>query len=145
LALRYANIIGPRLRHGVIHDLIAKLRTNPNTLEILGDGKQKRSFLYVKDAIKVTMKVCEGMKGSFDAYNVGNESWISIKEVADTVVELMNLKNINYIFKPVRHGIGWKGDVKSIFLDITKLKRTGWKPTLSSKEAVRRTAEESLK
>jgi len=53
--LRYANVVGPRLRHGVIWDLINKLIKNPRELEILGDGRQIRSYIYIDDAIEATM------------------------------------------------------------------------------------------
>jgi len=55
IILRYANVVGPRLRHGVVWDLINKLRKNPNELEILGDGKQVRSYIYIDDAIEATI------------------------------------------------------------------------------------------
>ena len=55
MILRYANVVGPRLRHGVIWDLINKLIKNPRELEILGDGRQIRSYIYIDDAIEATM------------------------------------------------------------------------------------------
>ena len=54
LILRYANIVGPRSNHGVIIDFVNKLRKNPNELEILGDGSQKKSYLHVYDAVDAT-------------------------------------------------------------------------------------------
>ncbi|MEM0479175.1 MAG: NAD-dependent epimerase/dehydratase family protein, partial [Pyrobaculum sp.] len=55
LVIRYANIVGPRLRHGVIYDFIMKLKKNPKVLEVLGDGTQSKSYLYIKDAVDATL------------------------------------------------------------------------------------------
>jgi len=106
VALRYANIVGPRLRHGVIYDFILKLKKNPRRLEILGDGEQKRSFLWVEDAIDATLKALNASDEGFDVYNVGNIDWISVKEVADEVATIMGLGNVEYVYKPVLHGLG---------------------------------------
>lgn len=139
---RYANIIGPRSSHGVIVDFINKLRKNPTKLDILGDGTQRKSYLYVRDAVEASfmlLKLAKEVKG-FHVYNVGNEDWITVKDIADIVVEEMGLKNVQYVFKlTTPDGRGWPGDVKLMLLDISKLKNLGWKPTLSSAEAVRKT------
>ena len=104
--MRYANIVGPRLRHGVIYDFILKLKKNPRRLEILGDGEQKRSFLWVEDAIDATLKALNASDEGFDVYNVGNVDWVSVKEVADEVATIMGLGNVEYVYKPVLHGLG---------------------------------------
>jgi len=148
LSLRYANIIGPRLTHGVIVDFIRKLKADPHELEILGDGTQKKSYLYVSDAVSATLHLLNLMLDgvfSCEAFNVGNEDWVSVVEIADIVAEVMGLSDVKHKFKPMTpDGRGWPGDVKLMLLDISKLKATGWKPTMSSGEAVRRAAEELL-
>ena len=83
--LRYANVVGPRLRHGVIYDFIVKLGKNPKQLEILGDGTQKRSYIYIDDAVEATMTAYKAMKNQFNVYNVASEDYITVKEVADIV------------------------------------------------------------
>ena len=139
--LRYANVVGPRLRHGVIYDFIVKLGKNPRQLEILGDGTQKRSYIYIDDAIEATVIAYNMAVGRrFETYNVGSEDWITVNNVADIVVEVMGLKNISYLYKPIAHGVGWLGDVKSIALSIDKIKNLGFKPRFMSGEAVRKTA-----
>jgi UDP-glucose 4-epimerase len=138
--LRYANVVGPRLRHGVIYDFIVKLGKNPKQLEILGDGTQTRSYIYIDDAVEATL-IANNMVGRrFEVYNIGSEDCITVKEVADIVVDALELKNVKYVYKPVQHGIGWKGDVKNIALSIDKVKGFGFKPKLSSTEAARKTA-----
>lgn len=142
---RYANVVGPRLRHGVIYDFLQKLKNNPHKLEILGDGTQIRSFIYVDDAVEATILAYQKSRSRFEIYNVASEDWITIKDVADIVVKTLNLRNVKYILKPVAHGVGWLGDVKKIALDISKLKSLGWKPKLSSREAVAKTVKDLSK
>ena len=138
--LRYANVVGPRLRHGVIWDLINKLRKNPSELEILGDGMQVRSYIYIDDAVEATIIAWRKTNNSFEVYNVASEDWITVNEVVDEVIKAMGLSSVRKIYKPILHGIGWLGDVKRIELKIDKLRILGFKPTLSSREAVRITA-----
>ncbi len=145
LILRYANIVGPRLRHGVIYDFIQKLRRNPKQLEILGDGSQRKSYLYVADAVEATMRAVDHVLrrgGRIAVYNVGNRDWTTVKEIADAVVEALGLEGVEYVYRPATpDGRGWPGDVKLMLLDISRLVRdTGWQPTLSSLNAVRETA-----
>jgi len=140
IILRYANVVGPRLRHGVVWDLINKLRKNPNELEILGDGKQVRSYIYIDDAIEATIIAWRKTNNNYEVYNVGNEDWITVDEVADQVIEAMGLSNVKKTYKPVLHGVGWPGDVKKIALKIDKIKQLGYKPKLNSKEAIKLTA-----
>ena len=141
VVLRYANVVGPRLRHGVIYDFIVKLCKNSKQLEILGDGTQKRSYIYIDDAIEATLIAYNMAAGKrFEVYNVGSKDYITVKEVADIVVNTLGLKDVKYAYKPVEHGVGWRGDVKNISLSIDKIKNIGFKPKLNSTEAVRKTA-----
>ncbi|ADM28252.1 NAD-dependent epimerase/dehydratase [Ignisphaera aggregans DSM 17230] len=148
LILRYANIIGPRSNHGVIIDFINKLKKDPTKLEILGDGTQRKSYLHVYDAVDATMFLTTKLYGAlkdYEIFNVGNEDWITVKEIADIVVEEMNLKNVEYIYKlTTRDGRGWPGDVKLMLLDIRKLKSLGWTPSMTSAQAVRKTVRQIL-
>jgi UDP-glucose 4-epimerase len=144
VVLRYANIVGPRMRHGVVWDFIVKLRGNPVELEVLGDGSQVRSYMHVGDAVEVTITAWSRGGEGYQVYNVSSEDWIAVDEVADIVVEAMGLKGVRKKYKPVLHGVGWPGDVKRIALKIDKLKSIGFKPRMSSREAVRTAAEELL-
>jgi UDP-glucose 4-epimerase len=144
VALRYANVVGPRLRHGVIWDLINKLKKNPHELEILGDGKQIRSYIYIDDAVEATLLAWKKTTDAYAAYNVAAEDWITVDEVADQVIETMGLTNVKKTHKPVLHGVGWPGDVKKIALKIDKLKQLGFEPKVNSREAVRLTAKSLL-
>jgi UDP-glucose 4-epimerase len=137
--LRYANIVGPRLRHGVIWDFVSKLKKNPRELEILGDGKQVRSYVYIDDAVEATMIAWMKSTNYFEVYNVASEHWMTVDEVADQVIKAMGLGDVKRVYRPVLHGVGWPGDVKKVVLRIDKLKALGFKPRYNSIEAVRLT------
>ena len=141
---RFANVVGPRSTHGVIYDFIKKLRKNPNELEILGDGKQRKSYLYIDDCIDAMLFGMQKKEEQVEIFNIGSEDWIEVKEIADIVSEEMGLKP-EYKFTGGINGRGWKGDVKFMRLDISKLKALGWKPKYGSKEAVRMTAKWLIK
>jgi len=149
LILRYANVIGPRSAHGVIFDFINKLKRNSKTLEILGDGTQRKSYMHVNDAVDATIHLYKNFKSSnsyHEVYNVGNEDWITVKDIADIIVKEMGLSDVEYQFSPATaDGRGWLGDVKFMLLDISKLKSTGWKPTMNSEQAVKNTVKLFLK
>jgi len=142
--VRYANVVGPRLRHGVIWDFIMKLREDPNQLEILGDGKQEKGYIYIDDAVEATIMAWKKTE-HFDVYNVASNDWITVDEIADLVIESMKLKNVRRVYRPVLHGIGWPGDVKKIALKIDKLKSIGFIPKKNSMEAIKATAEAMIK
>jgi len=145
VALRYANVVGPRAKRGVVRDFVLKLLNNPRELEILGDGTQRKSYVWVEDAVEATLLAWRETQGGFEAYNVGGEDSITVVEVADIVVEVMGLSGVRYRFTGgVDGGRGWVGDVKYMHLDISKLKSLGWRPRYSSREAVRKAAESAL-
>jgi UDP-glucose 4-epimerase len=145
IILRYANVIGPRLRHGVIWDFINKPKKNPSELEILGDGKQVRSYIYIDDAIEATIITWRKSANSFEVYNIASEDWITVNDVADEVIKVIGVSNIKRIYKPILHGIGWLGDVKKVALKIEKLKALGFKPIMGSRDAIRTTVEKFVK
>ncbi len=137
---RLANIVGPRSKHGVIHDFIQKLRKNPKQLEILGDGAQTKSYLYISDCIEAMFLGLKEPKNWVEVFNVGSEDQINVKTIAQIIIEEMGLKNVKLTYTGgVDGGRGWIGDVKNMLLDINKLKSLGWKPKLNSEQAIRKT------
>ncbi|MBC8462768.1 NAD-dependent epimerase/dehydratase family protein, partial [Candidatus Bathyarchaeota archaeon] len=137
---RLANVVGPRSNHGVIYDFVHKLRDNPSELEVLGDGSQSKSYLFVDDCISGIMKGIE--RGNrVDIYNIGSWDRTNVLEIAETVKNEMGLKDAKIrLTGGVDGGRGWKGDVKIMQLDMEELKSIGWTPKYGSAEAVRLTS-----
>jgi UDP-glucose 4-epimerase len=148
LVLRLGNVVGARAQHGVIVDMIRKLKRDCSALEILGDGTQKKSYIHVSDCVQATLFAIEKFiptKSTLDAYNLSSSDQIDVKRIAEIVIEEMGLTGVDLKFTGgVDGGRGWLGDVKIMQLSIEKLKRLGWQATLSSEEAVRRATQELL-
>lgn len=131
--VRYANIFGPRSAHGVMHDFYFKLKKNPNKLEILGDGKQTKSYLYVSDAVGATALAPLKQKGNFDIFNVGSDRTASVDEIAESISSVMGVSPKHAYTGGSR---GWVGDVSKMRLDVRKIKKLGWKPKVSFKKGL---------
>jgi UDP-glucose 4-epimerase len=139
---RLANIVGKRQTHGVIFDFINKLKKNPKELEILGDGLQSKSYLHVSDCIDAAFFCLENSNKKVNAFNVAPLDYTTVNEIADIVVKEMKLKDVR--FKYTGGSRGWKGDVPVVRLNTDRINTLGWKPKLSSLEAVQRAVKENL-
>jgi UDP-glucose 4-epimerase len=145
LIFRLANIVGSRSQHGVIYDFAQKLKKNPRELEILGDGTQTKSYLHITDCIEAIQLGLTKSSKQVEIYNVGSEDQINVKDIAQIVIEEMKLKKVKLkLTGGVDGGRGWKGDVKNMLLDVRKITAIGWKPKLSSEEAIRKASKELL-
>jgi UDP-glucose 4-epimerase len=142
--LRLANVTGPRATHGVAVDLVSKLKRDPQRLELLGDGTQRKSYVHVDDAVEALVAAWQAQRAPFDVFNVGSEDAIDVRAVADVVCGAMGLHGVDYRFKPSAGGRGWPGDVKRMQLDIRKLRALGWSPKHRSADAVRAAAQSLL-
>jgi UDP-glucose 4-epimerase len=138
--LRFANVVGSKSQHGVMPDFIRKLSRNHKELEILGDGRQCKSYLHIDDCASATLVACEKSAFRVEILNVGSEDWVTVLRIAEIVVEEMGLRDVRFKFTGgVDGGRGWKGDVKKMLLDVSMLKSLGWKPKHNSEQAVRMT------
>ena len=143
---RLANVIGPRSNHGVIYDFINKLKANPRELEILGDGSQSKSYLYVDDCITGMLTSLQNFDQQVDIFNIGSEDRMLVMRISETVIDEMKLSNVAIrTTGGIDGGRGWRGDVKVMQLDMSNLKNHGWKPKYNSAEAVRLTAKYLVK
>ncbi|MEF8813601.1 MAG: NAD-dependent epimerase/dehydratase family protein [Halovenus sp.] len=138
---RFANIVGPRLRGAVIPDFIGKLRENPDTLTILGDGRQEKSYMHVDDCIDAMCHVYEHAAGPMATYNLGTRTTTSVTRIADIVADEMDLEPS---YEYTGGDRGWTGDVPKMRLSVEKLAAIGWESTQSSEEAVRTATRELL-
>jgi UDP-glucose 4-epimerase len=133
--VRFPNVVGERATHGAIHDFIAKLKNDPHQLEILGDGNQKKPYLYVKDLVEAIFFIYQTAKDRLNYYNVGVENQTTVNEIAKIVCEEMRLINVQ--IKYTGGTTGWKGDVPYYQYDLHKISALGWRAQYSSTEAVR--------
>lgn len=134
--LRLANIVGGRNQKGVVYDFIQKLKDNPKKLVILGNGKQRKSYLHIDDAINA---ILASWKSDKTLFNIGSEDSIDVDEIADIVAEELNL-DPEYEYTGGEKG--WKGDVPEMRLSIEKLKQERWKPNNNSSDSIRTTVKE---
>ena len=138
---RFANIVGPNQRGNVVPDFIQKLDENPDELEILGDGRQEKSYLHVSDCVEAVCHVVENTDEPMNTYNLGTETTTSVTTIADIVADEMGL-DPEYSYTGGDRG--WTGDVPKMRLAVEKLTDLGYEPELSSDEAVRRGARELI-
>ncbi len=125
LVFRFPNVVGPRITHGVVFDFIRKLKTDPSRLQILGNGKQNKQYVYVTDLVKGIYDFTQKMGKGYTLFNISTDSFINVDTIADLVCEYMGLKNVKYEYTGGK--CGWKGDVPSFDFNISKAKSNGWK------------------
>lgn len=134
---RLANIVGPGMGRGIVHDLTAAARADGRQLRVLGDGRQTRSYLHVEDCAAALVAAAGGGDG-YAVYNVCNEDEISAAEVAGIVAAEVDGER-----PAIRFGggeRGWRGDVPTLRVRPRALRGLGWRPAMGSAEAVRVTA-----
>ena len=131
---RFANVVGKRQTHGVGYDFIRKLKANTKKLEILGDGSQSKSYIYINDAIDAMLFVMEKSNEKVNVFNIATDDYITVNEIAEVVIEEMGLKDVELIHTDGKRG--WKGDVPIVRFDLTKIHNLGWKAKYNSHEAV---------
>ena len=138
---RFANIVGPRLRGAVIPDFIEKLREDPDSLTILGDGRQQKSYMHVSECIDAMCYAVEHADEDHNVFNLGTRTTTSVDRIADIVADEMDL---DPEYEYTGGDRGWTGDVPRMRLSIDKLAALGWEPSHSSDDAVRQSARELI-
>jgi UDP-glucose 4-epimerase len=134
---RFANIVGSKVRKSgrtVIGDFIDKLRRDPTRLEILGDGTQAKSYLLSEECVAAMLFAVDRAPQGLNTFNLGCEDSLSVRRIADMVVNAMGLENVKYEFTGGEGG--WPGDVPRFVLDVTAINRLGWHARRNSEEAI---------
>jgi UDP-glucose 4-epimerase len=132
---RIFNVYGPR-GHGVTADFLQQLRENPRQLTILGTGNQSRDLFYISDLVEALMSSVNSRKAEGDVYNVGSGTIVTVKQLADMMIELLGLKSVTKI--TCKGGQAWEGDLKINYADISKAKRDlGWEPRVKLIDGLR--------
>ncbi|MDA0742718.1 MAG: SDR family NAD(P)-dependent oxidoreductase [Proteobacteria bacterium] len=140
--LRFPNVIGAPATHGVILDLIRKLKVRSDVLEVLGNGKQQKAYLHVDDLISAMLHV-RRLSGRWQVVNIGPEDdGVSVKYIAEAVRDRV-APSATIEFG--RDNRGWVGDVPRFKYSTARLATSGWAPTLSSREAVLRAVDEIVR
>lgn len=136
VSLRYGNIFGPRSNHGVIYDFFWKLNKSPEELEILGDGRQEKSYLYIDDCISASLLAAEKSKRGFNSWNISSDKTILVRDIAKVVIDEIGLRNTKIRYTGGRRG--WPGDVAKAYPEIGKIKKVHFKSKVSCEEGIRR-------
>lgn len=131
---RFVSFIGKRYTHGVIYDFIKKLEKDPTTLHILGDGKQRKSYLNVSDGVNAMLTAFENSKEKTNIFNLGHTEYMNVVDLADILCAELGLENVKYTYAGGSRG--WKGDSPFVHLDVSKIKSLGWVPKKSIREGV---------
>jgi UDP-glucose 4-epimerase len=137
LLFRFANVVGPRSTHGVTYDFVHKLRRDPKALEILGDGRQTKSYVSVHDTVAGMLHAAARAPAGVHPYNIGSLDAIPVTRIAELVAEAMGLRPEYRFAGGAPDGAGWTGDVKAMALDVSRLSALGWRPRHSSEDAIR--------
>ena len=135
---RFANIIGRRSTHGILYDLVEKLNRNPEELEVLGDGNQKKSYLLVEECVDGMIFGFKNAKDKLNYFNLGSEDQLEVKRIVELLVEETGLKNVEVQYTGGESG--WAGDVPEFLLSTKKMADLGWKPEHNSEQAIRESA-----
>jgi UDP-glucose 4-epimerase len=134
--LRNVSILGERYTHGHIYDFYQQLRAHPDRLDVLGNGEQRKSYLYVQDCIDAFLRIIEAPTQKSVVYNLGTDEHCNVNDSIAWICEYLQIKPTLVYGGGER---GWVGDSPFIFLECSKLKALGWKPKFAIRESVIRT------
>jgi UDP-glucose 4-epimerase len=137
---RFPNVVGSRSTHGVLHDFLAKLNATPNRLVVLGDGTQEKPYVHVSDLVRGLMFIRYGIDEKIACYNLGDgRTSTSVAEIARLVIER---KSPGAEIEYTGGSRGWAGDVPRFQYDTSRIHARGWKPTMTSTEAIAKAIDE---
>lgn len=135
---RFVSILGERYTHGHVFDFMKQLREHPDTLHVLGNGKQRKSYLYIQDCIDAMLLAVEKGREKVNLYNLGADEYC---EVTDSIGWITKRLGVTPKLDFSGGERGWIGDSPFIFLDCQKIRKLGWKPQLTIREGVLRTVD----
>ncbi|HEY4012218.1 MAG TPA: NAD-dependent epimerase/dehydratase family protein [Polyangiaceae bacterium] len=130
---RFVSLLGPRYGHGHVIDFWRKLVADPARLDVLGNGRQKKSYLYVLDCIAAMLLAVDRAREPINVFNLGHTEWIEVKESISVITRTMGVSPELVYGGGER---GWIGDSPRILLDTTRIRSLGWAPTMNIEESV---------
>lgn len=140
---RFVSILGERYTHGHVFDFYKQLLDHPDHLKVLGDGTQRKSYLYVGDCVEAMLHVMNAgtarkAKHRVEIYNLGCDEYVQVNDSIRFICGVLGLQpKLEY----TGGNKGWVGDNPFIFLDTKKVRGTGWKTTLTIEQGIVRTLE----
>jgi UDP-glucose 4-epimerase len=133
---RFVSILGERYTHGHVIDFYKQLLSHPEHLDILGNGKQRKSYLFVGDCLDAILTAIQKAEGNINVFNLGTAEYCEVNQSIGWISEHLNVApRLNYSGGER----GWVGDSPFIFLDCSRIRQLGWRPTLPIRHAVIRT------
>jgi UDP-glucose 4-epimerase len=135
---RFVSILGERYTHGHVFDFYKQLTADPSQLRVLGNGKQRKSYLYVQDCIDAVLLAIERATDKVNVFNLGVDSYCEVNESIGWICSALNLApRLNY----TGGERGWIGDNSFIFLETAKIRALGWAPKLDIRQGIVKTVE----
>ena len=135
---RFVSILGERYTHGHIFDFYRKLTNDPTQLEVLGNGQQTKSYLYIQDCIDAVLLAIEKSQDKVNIFNLGTNEYCKVVDSIGWISQRLNLQP-ELVFSGGERG--WIGDSPFIFLESSLIRKLGWQPKLTIQQAVVRTLE----
>jgi UDP-glucose 4-epimerase len=133
---RFVSVLGERYTHGHVFDFYKSLRTDPTRLRVLGNGQQRKSYLYVQDCIDAILLTMERATGKVNTFNLGTDEYCCVNDSIRWITEHLGIRpDLEY----TGGDRGWIGDNPFIFLDTARVRALGWRPRLTIREGVLRT------
>ena len=131
---RFVSILGERYTHGHIFDFYRRLLDDPDHLHILGNGKQRKSYLYIHDCLNAMFKAVERAPSAVNVLNLGTDEYIEVNDSVDLITDHLGLTPERSYTGGER---GWIGDSPFIFLDCKRMQGLGWSPKYSIRDGIR--------
>lgn len=133
---RFVSVLGDRYTHGHVFDFYNSLRKDPTRLRVLGDGHQRKSYIYVQDCVAAMLAAIEHATDKVNVFNLGNDEYTEVNGSIGWITDHLGVKpELEY----TGGKRGWIGDSPFIFLDTARIRSLGWKPRLTIREGVLKT------
>ncbi|MFY9681333.1 MAG: NAD-dependent epimerase/dehydratase family protein, partial [Candidatus Sulfotelmatobacter sp.] len=130
---RFVSILGERYSHGHVFDFCRQLAEHPEHLHVLGNGHQRKSYLYVQDCIDAILTAIDRAKDKVNIFNLGTDEYCEVNDSIGWICEHLGLHPKLTYSGGER---GWIGDSPFILLDCSRIRALGWRPRLTIKQAV---------
>jgi len=141
-SFRFANVVGKNQTHGVGYDFLRRLMKEPSQLHILGDGTQSKPYIHVSDVVSAVLNTQNENGKIFDVFNVSTNDQITVNEVAEIVLEKLEIQRSKIQISYAGGKRGWSGDVPKVILNSQKIRGIGWNPKYDSRQAITKSINE---